>query len=144
MDLHAAFQAYAAAHLHPAAVQVADRLDALLAEAHDLIRAQPDRYLPRVWGEHEWGGASVLYVSDVDLGLLDFPGPHAAPIPHLTDPLIEKTPWMGTGVAFGLWALSAIIARRNRVMGASHPTPHAHRGPEPVDPPARDREPSHD
>lgn len=125
------------------ALRFGDR-DAMLAQAHDLIQAHPDRYLPRVWGEHEWGGASVVYVSDVDLAPLNFPGPHTAAIPHLTDPLIEKTPWMGTGVAFGLWALSAVIARRNQVMGKTRPVPRGHGGLEPVDPPASDRESSHE
>ncbi len=90
----------------------------LLAEAHKLIDGQPGRYLPRVWGEHEWGGTSVMYISDVDLSVLDFPQETAAPIPSLTDPLIEKTPYIGGGAAVGLWALGAIIARRNEVMVA--------------------------
>jgi formate dehydrogenase iron-sulfur subunit len=89
---------------------------ALLAKARETIEAQPARYLPRVWGEHEWGGTSVLYVSDIDLSQLGFPGAATPPISALTDPLIEKTPFMGAGVAFGLWALAGIIARRNKVM----------------------------
>jgi hypothetical protein len=91
---------------------------ALIAAAHAQIEREPRRYLPRVWGEHEWGGTSVLYLSDVDLSALDFPAADTPPIPSLTDPLIEKTPFVGAGVAVGLWALGAIIARRNAVMAS--------------------------
>lgn len=89
----------------------------LLRKAHDLIRLEPGRYLPRVWGEHEFGGTSVLFVSDVDLSALGWPAEGAAPIPSLTDPLIHKTPLIGLGVLFGSWALGAIIQRRNQLMG---------------------------
>lgn len=99
------------------ALRFGDRRE-LVAAAHDLIAREPRRYLPRVWGEHECGGTSVLYLSDVDLGVLDFPDAGAPPIPALTDPMIEKTPFVGAGVAVGLWALGAIIARRNAVMAA--------------------------
>jgi formate dehydrogenase iron-sulfur subunit len=106
------------------ALRFGDRRD-LLAAAHATIDREPDRYLPRVWGEHEWGGTSVLYLSDVDLAGLGFPEAARPPIPTLTDPLIGETPFLGTGVFVGLWALGAIIARRNAVMAsegrAGHP-----------------------
>lgn len=91
----------------------------LLARARETIAASPRRYLQRVWGETEWGGTSVLYVSDVDLSQLGFRDASTPPIPSLTDPLIVKTPFVGAGVAFGLWALAGIINRRNKLMAAS-------------------------
>jgi formate dehydrogenase iron-sulfur subunit len=106
------------------ALKFGDRQD-LLREAHRRISAQDRPYLPRVYGENEWGGTSVLYVSDVDLSALDWPAQTAPPISELTDPLIEKTPFVGVGVAFGLWALGAIIARRNEVTAAGE---HSGRG----------------
>ena len=40
-----------------------------LAEAHRRIAANPGLYYQdRIWGEHEVGGSSVLYMSDIDLG----------------------------------------------------------------------------
>jgi formate dehydrogenase iron-sulfur subunit len=90
---------------------------ALLARAHDLLRDAPGRYLPRVWGETELGGTSVLYVSDVDLDALGWPGPGAEAIPDLTEPVIEKTPLLGGTVLLGVWGLSTIIERRRRLMG---------------------------
>lgn len=90
--------------------------DALLEQAHDLIRKDPDRYLQRVWGETELGGTCVLYVSDVDLAAVGWPSADTAPIPELTDAVIEKTPILGGSVLLGLWGLGAIIERRQRLM----------------------------
>ena len=89
--------------------------DELLEEAHGLIAAHPGRYVDRVWGEHEFGGTSVLYVSDVDLAPLGWPEPETEAIPSLTEPLIEKTPFIGLGVAGTLLGLNWIIRRRMRL-----------------------------
>lgn len=93
------------------------RRDELLRAAHDRIRRSSGRYLPRVWGEKEWGGTSVLLISDVDLSAAGWPETSTAPIPSLTEPLIRQTPLIGATVGFGTWALSAIIRRRQRLMG---------------------------
>lgn len=95
-------------------LQFGERED-LLRVAHERIAAEPERYISRVWGEHEWGGTSVLYISDVDLSVLDWPDASAPAIPALTDPMIEKMPFIGAGVAASLFALTAFFGRRNRV-----------------------------
>jgi formate dehydrogenase iron-sulfur subunit len=97
------------------ALQFGER-DELLAEAHERIRSSSGLYLPRVWGENELGGTSVLSISDVDLGQAGWPESSTASIPSLTEPLIRKTPLIGTTVAACTWALSAIIQRRQRLM----------------------------
>ena len=93
--------------------------DALLELARTRMRREPGRYLPRIWGEHEFGGTSVMFLSDVDLSAMGWPTEGAEAIPELTRPLIEKTPFIGLSVCFGTWALSAIIERRNRLAGRS-------------------------
>jgi formate dehydrogenase iron-sulfur subunit len=93
----------------------------LLEEARALIRAHPARYLPHVWGETELGGTSVLYVSDVDLAALGWPEREAPAIPALTEPVIETTPLLGGTVLMGVWGLSAIIERRQRLMSSPAP-----------------------
>jgi formate dehydrogenase iron-sulfur subunit len=101
--------------------------DALLDEAHERIAAAPETYLPRVWGEHELGGTSVLYLSDVDLAALGWPPTHSGAIPSLTEPLITKTPLMGAGVAASLLGINWVIGRRmklqaeNRQFGGQQP-----------------------
>lgn len=107
--------------------------DTLLAEAHARIAAEPTRYHAHVWGEHEFGGTSVLYVSDVDLGALGWPGTDAPSIPSLTQPLIEKTPAIGLTVAGCLLGVNWVI-RRRMSLGAHGDTSEPAGGPHPGDP----------
>ncbi|MEJ2367723.1 MAG: 4Fe-4S dicluster domain-containing protein [Acidobacteriota bacterium] len=103
------------------ALSFGDR-DLLLRKARALIRRRPKRYLPRIWGASSWGGASVLYVSDVDLSAAGWPRTASASIPSITDPLIRKTPVIGLTVGFGLWALMAVIKRRQKLMSGNGKT----------------------
>jgi formate dehydrogenase iron-sulfur subunit len=102
--------------------------DRLLVDAHQRIDTSPGRYLPRVWGEHEFGGTAVLYVSDVDLSPLGWPGEEAPPIPSLTQPLIEKTPAIGLSVASCLVGLNWVIRRRMRLAGGAGDADGHHAG----------------
>lgn len=94
--------------------------DELLRRAHERIAGDPGRYLDRVWGESEFGGTSVIFVSDVDLASVGWPAQQTEPIPSLTDPLIHKTPLIGLSVGLGCWGLSAIIQRRNKLRHGDH------------------------
>jgi len=87
----------------------------LLKLAHDRLDAHPAGYRQHVWGEEEFGGTSVLYISDVDLGSLGWPEADPASIPSLTHPLISKTPHIGLGVAAGLLGVNWIVKRRMTV-----------------------------
>ena len=60
--------------------------ETLLKQAHAQIRSNPGRYVDHVYGEHEVGGTSMLYLSDVPferLGFSDLP-PTAPP---------DRFPW---------------------------------------------------
>lgn len=89
--------------------------DQLLRQAHASIHKDAARYLGHVWGEKEFGGTSVLYISDVDLAALGWPAGPAASIPSLTVPLIHKTPFIGLGVAASLLGLRWIVQRREEL-----------------------------
>ena len=91
--------------------------DRLLREAHGMIASGGGKYVDRVWGEHEFGGTSVLYISDVDLGVVGWPGPETESIPSLTEPLIAKTPFIGLGVMGSLLGINWVIRRRMRLAG---------------------------
>lgn len=93
--------------------------DQLLREARWRIASSGGRYLPRIWGEHEFGGTSVLYVSDVDLAPMGWPAPDARAIPALTEPLIAKTPFIGLGVMGSLLGVHWVIRRRMRLAATS-------------------------
>jgi formate dehydrogenase iron-sulfur subunit len=93
--------------------------DELLIEAHKRMRQNPQLYLNHVWGEKEFGGTSVLYISDVDLNVLGWPKTTPKPIPSLTEPLVHTTPLIGLSVAVGLVSLNWIIKRRNKLAETS-------------------------
>lgn len=90
----------------------------LLEEAHQRIAQNPTRYKNHVWGEKEYGGTSVMYISDVDLDALDWPHLEALAIPELTEPLISKTPVIALSVAGSILGLNWIIGRRMKLTSA--------------------------
>ncbi len=89
----------------------------MLQKAHGIIGQAGSPFIPHVWGETEFGGTSVLYISDVDLSALGWPDPQTAAIPTLTEPLISKTPFIGLGVAVSLLSVNWIVKRRMKLAG---------------------------
>ncbi len=88
----------------------------LLAEAHRRIAADPERYVDRVFGEHEVGGCSVLTISSVDLDfLLLGSDPGERPMPDRQRAAMAAVPptFVGMGVLMG--GLHWIIGRRNKL-----------------------------
>jgi formate dehydrogenase iron-sulfur subunit len=89
--------------------------DELLEIARERIAAAPDRYLDHVWGEHDAGGTSVLYLSDVPLDEFWPSDLGARSVPDLTWPVVSRTPWIALSVAGTLTVFSWLIDRRNRL-----------------------------
>ena len=87
----------------------------LLVKAKQTIKSDKSKYINHIWGEKEFGGTSLLYISDIDLSKIGFTTELKSGIPELTEPLIEKTPIMGLGVAFSLIGINWIIQRRNEL-----------------------------
>ncbi|MFP4527180.1 MAG: 4Fe-4S dicluster domain-containing protein [Candidatus Kapaibacterium sp.] len=87
----------------------------MLARAHSIIDANKSKYINRVWGENEFGGTSVIYISDTDLAAIGWPKQNTESIPEITDPIIEKTPYIGGGVMLSMLGLNWIIGRRRRI-----------------------------
>ena len=88
----------------------------LLAEAHRRIESDPDRYLPRVYGEREVGGTSVLYISDFPLDFLSWkPDLDEKPVPERTWASLKKVPPVILGMAGLMTGLHLVIDRRNKV-----------------------------
>lgn len=52
----------------------------LLAEAHDRINAEPSKYVDHVYGEHEVGGTSWLYLSPVPFETIGFRALQSEPV----------------------------------------------------------------
>ncbi len=91
----------------------------LIAEGHRRIKAEPEKYLNRVWGEHEVGGTSVLYVSDIDLDFMAYkPGLDIA-LPTTTKKAMESVPPAFLGMGATMLGLNWIIKRRQKLQGQS-------------------------
>ena len=90
--------------------------DQLLAEAHRRIRENPGAYLNKVWGEHDVGGTSVLYISNADLSFLSGGrSPGVKPLPATTAAAMEAVPVVFTGVLTVMAGLGWIIDRRMKI-----------------------------
>jgi len=89
----------------------------LLAEARRRLDAEPDRYLPRIYGEEDVGGTSVLYISDVPLDFLDYHGASGQrPLPELTQTALNAVPVVASGLTVFLAGFSWVIRRRMKLM----------------------------
>jgi formate dehydrogenase iron-sulfur subunit len=101
--------------------------EALLKEAKRRISEQPDLYVDHVYGEQEFGGTSVIYLSDVALnGPLKMPtkeefAKRGVPslyhdsIPKLNHKWVMVTPFQFLTVTAGLWGVW-FLRRRTKVM----------------------------
>jgi len=93
----------------------------MLAEAHRLIEAEPDRYLPKVYGEHEIGGTSILYISDIPLDFLAFkPELGDEPLPQLTWAALSKVPPIVAGVGCVMTGVWWVVNRRMQLAEEEH------------------------
>ena len=74
----------------------------------------PARYIDKVWGEHEVGGTSVLYISNVDLSFLTQRPARSddTPLPEKTAAAMNAVPFAFTGVVAAMAGMNWIIDRR--------------------------------
>lgn len=94
----------------PAGALTFGRRGDLIDEAHARIYQAPDRYVHHVYGEHEVGGTSWLYLADRAFETLGFPaGLDETPYPSLTWPFLSAVPLVLTlwpPFLMGLYAVS--------------------------------------
>jgi formate dehydrogenase iron-sulfur subunit len=97
----------------PAKATIFGDRDALLAEAHRRIAAEPGLYRDKVWGEKDVGGTSVLAVSNVDLSFLAARHPAGStPLPETTALAMHAVPFAFTLVVAGMAGVQWIVDRR--------------------------------
>lgn len=88
----------------------------LIREAHQRIDDAPDAYQPHVYGEHEIGGTSVLYLSAVPFASLGLPvGLGDDPLPDRTRRALARIPGIVSVGGALLWAVWWITNRREEV-----------------------------
>jgi formate dehydrogenase iron-sulfur subunit len=106
----------------PTEATVFGERDSLLAEAHRRIAERPDLYIDHVWGEHEVGGTSVLYISDVDLADAGWPARlDARRRPELAREVLHTVPYTFVGVAALMAGVHWSLERRAKVAAAEGP-----------------------
>jgi len=90
--------------------------DDLLAEAASRLKAEPKKYIPHIYGEHEVGGTSVLYISDISLDFLNYKNPLPAdPVPDKTWAVMQQIPTVAVAMTVVSSGLYWIIERRVRM-----------------------------
>jgi formate dehydrogenase iron-sulfur subunit len=120
-DRLAAGRINACAEACPTGATLAGEREALLREARARLAAEPDKYVQKIYGEHDAGGTSVLMISSVPFSQLGLPA-HlpAAPLPLLTFRVLSKIPaisFAAGGVLAGLWWLTNRKAEVARAEG---------------------------
>ena len=93
----------------------------LLEEAHRRIAANPDRYVPTVYGETEAGGTQALYLSAVPFEHLGFPALGPDPVPQLAR-LIQHGVFRDFIAPVALYGALAAVMWRNRSTDPFKPT----------------------
>ncbi len=115
-------QINACAEACPMGATMAGEREELLAEARARLKAEPDTYVQKIYGEHDGGGTGVLYLSPVDFASLGLPvNLPAEPLPLLTERVLAKIPAVvatGGFMLAGLWWLTNRKAEVAKAEGA--------------------------
>jgi Fe-S-cluster-containing dehydrogenase component len=88
----------------------------LLDEAHRRLKANPAKYVQKVYGEHELGGTQVLYLSHVDFEKIGFRFQQSESVPHLQQSVTHGV-YKGFAAPVALYALLGAVIFRNRGNG---------------------------
>jgi Fe-S-cluster-containing dehydrogenase component len=85
----------------------------LLAEAKRRLAAHPDRYVPKVYGEHDGGGTQCLYLAAVPFEKLGLPDLGTEPVPTVAH-AVQHGIYKGFVAPVALYAALAAVLVRNR------------------------------
>jgi len=109
-------QATACAEACPTGATLFGGRDDLIATAKERIRKDPSAYVDRVYGLEEAGGTSVLYISNVQFGLIGLKTDLIKePYPMLTWKVLSKIPSIVAVVGVALTGIWWITSRREEV-----------------------------
>lgn len=90
----------------------------LLKEAHRRIASQPDKYVDKVYGEHDLGGTQVLYLSHVPFDKVGFRFNDETAVPDAQQS-VQNAVYRGFIAPVALYGvLAAVMLRRRRAVEA--------------------------
>lgn len=105
----------------PTGATIFGERDELIKEARRRLAAEPGKYIQKIYGEKEVGGTGVLYISDIDLGVLsngkELP---EKPLPETTKAAMGAVPVVFVGMGVFLTSLRWVIKRRQKLMGSEN------------------------
>ena len=93
--------------------------DEMLEEAHRRMAARPGKYVDHIYGEHEAGGTSVMYLSAVPFEKLGFPKIGTKAYPKLTHFALHAVPPAVMAVGALLGSTFLFMKRRALAMGGA-------------------------
>jgi formate dehydrogenase iron-sulfur subunit len=94
--------------------------EALLEDGRQRIAARPDKYVNYIYGEHEAGGTSWMYLSPVSFAAIGFPMLDANPVPKLSETVATfGTPTALATVGATLAGVYWITKRRMKAMAGT-------------------------
>jgi len=112
-------------HLEPACVKACPsgclkygERDVLLAEAKQRIKNQPSKYVDHIYGEHEAGGTTMLYLASVPFEEIGFPKVQSEAFPRLSAIALGAVPPAVVGVGAVMGGAYALSKRREKVAEA--------------------------
>ena len=85
----------------------------LLTDARARLAANPGKYIPKIYGEHDLGGTQVLYLSHVPFEKLGFRFDQTQSVPH-TQQTIQHGVYKGFAAPIALYAVLGAVMFRNR------------------------------
>ena len=99
----------------------------MLEEAHRRMTARPGKYVDHIYGEHEAGGTSVMYISAVPFEKLGFPKVGTKPYPGFSRFALHAVPPAVLAVGALLGGTFFFLKRRAlAIAGAGAPDAHDH------------------
>jgi Fe-S-cluster-containing dehydrogenase component len=105
----------ACARVCPRQATVYGKYSDLLKDAHARLKSAPDRYFPKVYGEHDGGGTQVLYLSKADVSFQDLGLPALGddPVPE-SQQQVQEGIYRGFIAPLSLYAGMSVVLWRNR------------------------------
>jgi formate dehydrogenase iron-sulfur subunit len=127
----AAGQPTACSEACPAEATVTGTREELLAEARRRLAEDPQGYHQKIYGEHEVGGTSVLFLVPPGVAAPGFSASLSGePLPTLTFKVLEKVPLVAIGGTVGLAAFAWVVRRRNEALARKACAPGAPPSPD--------------